>query len=197
MICKTSSNKIYKLIERSDKGGEGTLYDIEGQSDCVAKVFHPKFQNEERHQKLKYIRSIHIGDVNTSQLAWPIELLYDANNKFIGYTMRKVTNSNILKEFYSADNNYSLKQRVCIAKNLCAAVKSVHDIGIVIGDLNPENILVDNRTLRVTLIDTDSYHIIDSNKKPIFRCIAGRPELYPYELLNKLSPRGAVHFDPP
>lgn len=43
MICKTSSNKIYKLIERSDKGGEGTLYDIEGQSDCVAKVFHPKF----------------------------------------------------------------------------------------------------------------------------------------------------------
>jgi formylglycine-generating enzyme required for sulfatase activity/serine/threonine protein kinase len=76
---------------------------------------------------------------------------------------------------------------IAIAKNLAAAVYNMHEIGQIIGDLNPENILVDPQTGLITMVDTDSYHIMDSNGN-VYRCGVGMPEFVAPELQGKHFP---------
>ena len=76
---------------------------------------------------------------------------------------------------YSDKYQCTLSEKITIAKNLCAALNSVHEAGQVCGDLNPKNIGVDPKGAKVTLLDTDSYHITDANAK-VYRCEVGMPE---------------------
>jgi DNA-binding helix-hairpin-helix protein with protein kinase domain len=84
----------------------------------------------------------------------------------------------------------NLEDRLFIAYNICAAVDTVHSFGQVCGDLNPQNICVnldasDSETgLMVTLVDTDSYHIV--NGRMMYRCEVGQSNYLPPELQNRL-----------
>ena len=75
--------------------------------------------------------------------------------------MQKVSGLSSLIDFYVYDNRkkYLWSQYVKVAENIAAAVNNVHDSGHIIGDLNPNNFMLDVNTGRVMLVDTDSYHI--------------------------------------
>ena len=56
-----------------------------------------------------------------------------------------------------------------VARGLLAAVRAVHEAGYVIGDLSPNNIMVDADTLGVTLIDVESAHRPDDRVATLAR----------------------------
>ena len=88
---------------------------------------------------------------------------------------------------YSDKYSFTLSQKIAIAKNLCAAINAVHNTGQVCGDLNPKNIGVNTQTARVTLFDTDSYHIKAANGLRIYRCEVGLQEYLPRDIQEKMK----------
>lgn len=160
-------------------GGEGDIYDVVGVSGYVAKVYKPDKRTAERERKLSVMVSNKPNVME--QYAWPLDVLYE-NGRFMGYIMPKINGKEKLRNIYVYDKRkgkpWSLF--IAIAKNLSAAVHNVHEIHQVIGDLNPENILVNPIDGMVTLVDTDSYHISDSSRT--YRCGVGMPEFVAPEL---------------
>jgi len=82
------------------------------------------------------------------------------------------------RQFYPQFDSLALHR---VARNLAAAVQALHSRGYVIGDVNESNILVSDAAL-ITLVDTDSFQVVDARSGVTFRCPVGKPEYTPPEL---------------
>lgn len=186
---KGKSGRTYTAVEPPlGKGGEGTVYEVEGMPGYVLKIYAPEKRNEERLHKLTAMLASPLPDDAISQVTWPVDIV-SLNKAFMGYVMPKAAGGEELEVIYSDKYNkkFTYYQKISIAKNLCAALNSVHSAGQVCGDLNPNNIVVDPKTGLVTLIDTDSYHITDPAGGKIYRCTVGMPDYLPPELQKKMK----------
>ncbi len=168
------------------KGGEGTVYKISGMPNCVLKVFADGKKTETRHRKLLAMISSPISDEAMKQVTWPMDVVYE-NGQFVGYVMPLISNNEDLNVMYSDKYTCTFSEKITIARNLCAAINAVHNAGHVCGDLNPKNIGVDPKSARVTLVDTDSYHITEANGNRVYRCEVGLPEYLPREIQEKMK----------
>lgn len=169
------------------KGGEGFIFGIKDHGNLVAKIYKEEKRSESLHRKLLIMLQTKLPTDAMEQITWPVDVLYDSEHEFVGYVMSKLQGSKDLNVLYSDDyKNITLSQRIVIAQNLCSAIDAVHETGHVCGDLNPKNIEVDIETARVTLVDTDSYHIKDPKSGRVYRCDVGLPEYIAPELQNKM-----------
>lgn len=182
------SGKVYYISDRFIAGGgEGTIYEVTGTPWVVAKIFKDKYRTKERENKILIMLNHSIENVT-----WPLDILYDVHAKFAGYIMPKLNHTKNLNYIYSAGlKNIDLKNKLLIAYNLCVAVDAVHSVGQVCGDLNPQNICINyiegipiRDAFKVTLVDSDSYHII--SKDFVYRCEVGLAEYLAPELHNKI-----------
>ena len=176
----TSSNKLYHCPDLPlAEGGEAYVFEIVEDSNLVAKVYKSGRRTAEHESKLSVMVSNR--PIMSEQFAWPLDLIYE-NDQFIGYVMCKIKYNERLRDNYVYDKRqgkpWSLY--ITLAKNVAAAVHNVHEIHQVIGDLNPDNILVNPNDGMVALVDTDSYHISDSRRT--YRCEVGMPEYVAPEL---------------
>ena len=177
----------YETIEPPiGKGGEGSVYKIKGMPGSVLKVYKENNRTETRHRKLRAMITSSLSSQAMQQVAWPSDVVY-LQGQFVGYVMPMISNIVDLNVMYSDRYTCTFTERITIAKNLCAAINSVHNAGQVCGDLNPKNIGVNPRTARITLVDTDSYHITDKNTQRIYRCEVGLPEYLPREIQLKMK----------
>ncbi|MCL2165192.1 MAG: hypothetical protein FWH55_12600 [Oscillospiraceae bacterium] len=180
-----SNNQSYTTIEPPlGKGGEGSVYTIQGKPSLVAKVFTAGFRTETKKRKLLAMLS---KPMSSQTVAWPQDVIFE-NGTFVGYTMRKLDKPKDLNEVYDPSGqlkSLGLRNRVLIAQNLCASIYTVHQAGQVCGDLNPKNIQVEP-DFRVTLVDTDSYHFTGENSR-LFKCNVGREEYLPVEIQTKMK----------
>lgn len=164
----------YDLDERLGKGGEGAVHRIRGDETLVAKIYHESNANATLKRKIAFMITIRSSIDNhvLPFLAWPIDTLCDRGGKFCGFVMPKVAGSPINKCYDEGDFSLSYRQRVRIARNLCAVVDTVHSIGQTIGDFNPNNIIVNRSSGNVALVDTDSFHL--TNRQGVsFPCNVG------------------------
>ena len=120
------------------------------------------------------------------QVTWPIDIVTQ-NGDFVGYVMPIIKNTESINCLYSDKYVSTLSERITIAKNLCAAINSIHEANQVCGDLNPNNIRIDINSARVTLVDTDSYHITEKDGSKVYRCEVGLPEYLPKEIQVKMK----------
>lgn len=188
MIYQGISGTIYEIGERLAGGGEGSIYAIEKNDLQVAKIFKSERRNAQREEKLRLMVLKKLEEKQLQQITWPQDVIYDGNG-FAGYVMPKLKEASSLTELYSAEK-YDLRFRLLAAINLCAAVDTVHEMGQVCGDLNPQNICInldkeDKDGFKVTLVDTDSYHFIANGKT--YRCEVGLGEFIAPELQNKMD----------
>lgn len=134
-------------------GGEGTVYEID--SNTVAKIYHPGIK------PISIKKFQFLSGLDPNYFVAPIELLYDTQGVVIGYTMKYVDQSffplsNLNSKSFCKSNGIDKKVKMKIIEKLIAAVKYAHKENVIIGDLNPFNILVNEKGV-IKLIDTDSY----------------------------------------
>ena len=183
-----ASGAYYTIIEPAlGKGGEGSVYKISEKPNYVLKLYNDKLRTEKRHRKILAMLKISLSSVAMKQITWPVDVVYD-NGRFVGYVMPETKNNENLNVMYS-DKTYicPLNEKIQIAKNLCAAVDSVHKVGQVCGDLNPNNIKISPKTDLVTLVDTDSFGIEPENETSDYRCEVGIPEYLAKEVHDALQ----------
>lgn len=179
-MLRTAKGEPVPLGAQIARGGEGTIHDVGGRPDLVAKVYAVP-PGPERVAKLRAM----VDGPAVSACAWPRELLHDDEGRVVGFLMPKVTGR---EEIHVVCNNAARRAKfpdqgydflVAVAANLARAVANVHEAGHVVGDVNERFALV-GPDATVVLIDCDSFQIEASGH--VYTCDVGRPEFLPPEL---------------
>lgn len=181
---------------RSDKrigsGGEGAVYGLDNHPDLVAKVFHTPHQaiGAKLASMMGNPPEMPSGGGHVS-IAWPLDTLHRglpaSTGNTVGYLMRRISSMEPVNQCFSPlarrrkFPHFTYKHLCAVAINIAIAMNALHDRNYVIGDLNESNILVDENGL-VTLIDTDSFQVIDQNDGTVYKCPVGTPMFTPPEL---------------
>jgi serine/threonine protein kinase len=135
------------------RGGEGRIIQVDNKT--VAKLYLPGIDpiTQTKFDSLSLIQS--------SAFVKPLNLLFDKHKKIIGFTMNMLDSEYF--PFYSLLNsNFCLKHNIDdnfkhrVGEKLISSVKYLHGLDIVIGDLNPLNMML-NDSGALVFIDVDSY----------------------------------------
>jgi WD40 repeat protein len=179
-------------------GGEARVYALPETPSLVAKIYHQPTK-QQAHKLSAMLANPPHDSMNNSghtSIAWPVDLLLSAdktyrnNNPVIGFLMPRINRMKPIIDFYHPRTRrqacplFSYLYLHRAGRNLAAAVRSLHERGYVIGDLNESNILV-SETALVTLVDTDSFQVRDAQSGEVYRCAVGKPEFTPPELQDK------------
>jgi DNA-binding helix-hairpin-helix protein with protein kinase domain len=169
------------------QGGEGRVYTLRADAKIAVKVYN-RAPNPDKQAKLQAMAALATPAI-TGIAAWPLATVHDAGGALVGFTMPVVAEHLELHRLYSPAHRKSSFPRanwrflVQTARNLAAAIDSVHAGGHVIGDLNQKGVLVHPRTALVKLIDCDSFQITAAGRN--FPCEVGVPEFTAPELQDK------------
>ncbi len=172
------------LGQELGSGGEGAVYEISGIPGLVAKIYHAPVTLE-KAEKLRLMTGM--GDAGLFKFAsWPKATLHDrSGGPVTGLVLPRVSKGREIHELYSpAHRKLHFPQAdwrflIRVARNCAAAFHSLHERGIVIGDVNQGNVFVSNDAL-VSLIDCDSFQVRANSKS--FRCQVGVAHFVPPEL---------------
>ena len=151
------------------QGGEATVYELDG--DRALKLFkdarHPDLAGDPLREAAATVR---LAELEArlrdrprplpSSVVTPIELARagkSASSALVGYVMRKVTGTPLyqLGEPRHRKVGVALDPIVHALRALHASVTALHGAGVVLGDFNDGNVLVDGA--RVHLLDADSF----------------------------------------
>ena len=190
---KTANGKSISLGKCLGQGGEGSVYKIPALPGKVAKVYHTHRisarSRSEIERKICFLArkkdAAYIGE--TLIAALPEEVLYFSDGSFAGYIMPQFATSAKLFDVQREGHRRRLfpeldyRGLIVIAYNLAEAVNQLHNHGIVIGDMNQNNILV-HADGTIGLIDCDSFDVTNLETGEHFPCCVGLTELLAPEL---------------
>lgn len=180
-----SDGEKHLLNELLGKGGEGSVFGVDGKPALAAKIFHQSPLTPETMAKLQAMVTRRTQGLD-GIAAWPRSIVYSPlTNEACGIVAPRVRDARHLHELYgtSARRRFFPQARwfhlVLAARNVAAAFDKLHESNIVVGDVNQGNLLVDE-TMRVRFIDCDSFQI--RNGDQTFVCPVGTPHFTPPEL---------------
>jgi DNA-binding helix-hairpin-helix protein with protein kinase domain len=183
---RNSTGKQIVLRSELGRGGEGTVYSVEGDNKLAAKIYHQDKANERREKILSIVNAN--WHAQASNVAFPIDALFNASNQFIGFTMPRVGGHKPIERLYSPTSRKTDFPKstfpflVRVALNIARALANVNATGCVVGDINHSGVLVSDDAT-VTLIDCDSFQVSSNGK--LFHCKVGVSEFTPPELQGK------------
>ncbi len=170
------------------KGGEGNVFGVMGNSSMVAKIYHNVPLSEEQFCKLDWMVGKRTAALSKIA-AWPEAILRDRHgNEPCGLLMPRIDKSRQLHELYGTTNRrlhfpeVRWHHLLLAARNLASAFHTLHEQGIVVGDVNQGNLMV-NHNYQVRFIDCDSFQVIDGDRT--FYCPVGTPHFTPPELQSR------------
>lgn len=185
------SGRAIALEQKLASSGEGTVWTT-NVSGFLAKLYH--HPTRERIEKLKVMiahpPSNPMRQHHHVTFAWPQDLLISSQNQCLGFLMPEIVDGVKLSLIYNAKHRNRKAPRFnwyylhTAALNFSLALKSLHEEGYVVGDIKPQNILVNSRAL-ISIIDTDSFQVKDPLSPTIYRCLVGSEGFTPAELLGK------------
>ncbi len=191
------SKKQYQIDPKPfSSGGEGDIYRVIGQEKIVMKIYHADRRTQEMEAKITHMAGNPPSESVLTQVAWPLDAVYDERGAFVGFVMPKLKITAELGKVYEypSKTNITFKQKLILAENICVVIHAVHDAGYVFGDFNPRNIGIDLQTGMVAFLDTDSYHIVlDREKDQAYRCSVCAPGYCAPELLSKCADHITAH----
>ena len=173
-------------------GGEGSIYSMSELPDLVAKVYHSPSRAIGAKLTLMVDNppTMPERDGHVS-IAWPLDTLHStlpaSANNTSGFLMNKIVSMKEVSQCYNPAArkrnlpHFTYRHLCAIAINIATAVDAVHDRNYVIGDINESNFMINDSGL-VTLIDTDSFQVIDLSDGTIYRSPVGKPEYTPPDL---------------
>ena len=151
----------YKLIKQLGReGGEGIVY-LTNKANYVCKIYK---ENKNTNFKKEKIQLLIKNKTNVKNVCFPEIRINNHKGEFIGYLMKKAEGVEIktsifipalLKKKLPSWNRFNLAK---LSLDILKTVKNLHNKNIILGDINPSNILVTSKN-KLFFIDTDSYQI--------------------------------------
>lgn len=147
-----------KILKQSPlaEGGEGIIYEYK---DKILKIYKDNVAKNEKLEKIKRL----INKKLPSNVISPKEIVYDKNNRFLGYIMDKVEGEELKKlssKKFLKVNNINSKDIMNMLIQIKNTLSELHKNNIYISDLNDCNILFD-KNYNIYFIDVDSWTVDD------------------------------------
>jgi len=180
--------------DRVGSGGEGKVYVAkkpQSKEKIAIKIFSEKKLSDSGLFR-KISAMVEMGNRNNkalikhSRIAWPQLSIFDKNERFVGYAMKraqgvpltKLAHPKVYENHFSDMNREKVSQMlICLWKS----VKFLHERDIYIGDVNLNNVMC-SPSYKTCWIDVDSFQIGNpDNPASFYPCPVGRPELTPPE----------------
>ncbi|WP_448564090.1 protein kinase domain-containing protein [Trichothermofontia sp.] len=190
LIC-THTRQVVNLVAEIGRSGEGEVWSTDRPGLC-AKIYHA--DRADRIRKLEVMIAHPPRDPNAHlnhiSFAWPQSLLQDHNGAIVGFLMPQINNSVQLLDVYNPQRRrkvlpgFNWLYLHTTAMNIASILWAIHEAGYVVGDVKPQNILVDNRALPA-IIDTDSFQVRHPETGELFTCPVGSEGFTPAELLGQ------------
>jgi len=200
LFCSKTNQTVTLTVMIADSG-EAKIWQID-RPGLLAKIYHVPASHEaeklaqvkDRVAKLEVMVKRVPKDPNAHQnhisFAWPRSLLKNSGGEVVGFLMPEVENSlDLLKvctprmrKSLGIDANWYFLH--VVARNIAGIIQAIHDEGYVLGDIKLQNILVNNRALP-TIIDTDSFQVVDPVQNKVYRCLVASEGFTPSELIGK------------
>lgn len=181
------------LIDKVAAGGEGIIYTTN--TPYVAKIYKKENNTRRKYEKIKLMLSKRI---KCQGICYPLAALYNNKKEFIGYLMPEARGKELQKSLFIKkllEKNFPTwrkRDTVELCITILQKIKYLHDRNIIMGDINPANILVVSPK-EVYFVDTDSYQIED------FPCPVGTinytaPEIQRKHFSGFLRTKGNENF---
>lgn len=147
------------LEKKLGTGGEGSVYLTS--NNLVCKVYTK--MTRARYEKLKLMLQV---PFDKQGICWPKSLAYNEKKECIGYIMEQASgkvmqlsmfHKKLLEKNFPHWNRASLVE---LALTILDKIKYLHERNIIIGDINPFNIMIKD-SKEVYFVDTDSYQIVN------------------------------------
>ena len=189
-------------------GGQGEVYAIKHHRELAIKIYHrdrrPEGQLAEKLSTME-VNQPHFSGIPPTRLprvAWPTKVIKDRSSGHImgtvmpmveqastipishvlNPTVRKIS----LPKHQVTEQEFKQKRRL-IVHNIITAVKGIHGVQCLIGDVNDDNILMNPATGEICIVDCDAFQVTDKHNRKIHRCRVGREQFTAPELLTELS----------
>ena len=176
-----NSGQIMTLGALVSAGGEGSIYKVVNK-DLVCKIYHPNNLTTLRKRKIELMTT---RKIRRSGLCWPSDTVKNEKGEFVGYIMPMAEGKTVQSSMFIKpvlEKEYPQWKRQDIVK-LCVAflkhVRFLHGQNIIIGDINPMNLLVSADSSAMGMVDTDSFQIES------FPCAVGTVNFTAPELQGK------------
>lgn len=175
-----------RLGKQLGKGGEGTVFEVEGRPESAAKIYLSAVSSE-RADKLVAMAAVRTAALD-QLTAWPTEVLRQSDGKVCGFVMANLRASKDIHKLYSPKSRLAdfpqadWRLVVRAALNTARAFSVLHHAGHLVGDVNHGGVRV-SPDATVKLIDTDSFQI--SHQGRTFLCEVGVQDFTPPELHGK------------
>lgn len=154
-----ADNQSIQLKEQIASGGEGCVYHTN--TPYVCKIYKKEKINTYKYEKVKLMLK---NKINYSGICWPVSLVTNQNGEFVGYLMQKATGKELQRSVFQPQllkkrfPDWKKRDTVELSVTILKMIKHLHDRNIILGDINPMNILVVSPK-EVYFVDTDSYQI--------------------------------------
>lgn len=180
-----SNSEQYITGRELGRGGEGIVYELQNDGSRVLKHYTEPL-SPRRIQKLHKMVAMYSPAI-AAYAAWPEGLVRDSAGTVCGFVMKKLGGYVPLHMIFSPmdrkrmfpDKGYNFL--VHVARNLAIAFHKLHEAGLVVGDVNEGNILL-NKAGMISFIDCDSFQVMGDDG--YFFCEVGVPRYTPPELLE-------------
>ncbi len=174
-------------------GGEGQVFLTN--TNQAAKVFNSRTNLSSKDKKIDALLRKGISE---RAFCLPLEKIYSDSNKLVGFTMNLAegelmqtcvfSRKGLLKKF----PHWNRVNLANLAITLLRQIEILHKSNILIGDINPYNIMVNSDT-EIYFIDTDSFQVDDlpcTVETPLFTA----PELQGADFKKTLRTTHNEHF---
>ena len=152
-----SLGKIIKIDENKEiaRGGEGRIILLTGKKQVAKLYFNAQPVNSSAHFNF-------LINWQHPLFLLPDDLLFDAKGNIAGFLMPYLSDkyqplSILFSKNYCRKNNIDGQFKLKLIEKLILAIKDAHENQLIIGDLNPYNIMVHTKTGDLKLLDCDSY----------------------------------------
>ncbi|RPF29040.1 protein kinase domain-containing protein [Georgenia muralis] len=149
------------LGERISRGKEGSVYQVDGEPHLVAKIFKKGKVTTHRKEKVELMVQ---HKVWLPGVCFP-ESILSYEGEFVGFTMRRAQDAHVLndtifipQELDRLYPGWTRRDLVDVCLSCLKRVKSLHDLNILIGDINPNNVMLGNQK-DAWIIDIDSVQV--------------------------------------
>lgn len=177
-----------RLAKVLNRGGEGVIHHVEGNDNILVKIYSRRSHATANRDKIHAMLGMREFK-DSRDFAWPrMPVLNAPAGDLIGFGMRKASGHSL----HTLSNPVLVREKLpgwtrLDSLEVCASflngLDQLHAGGVMVGDLNPGNVLFHPKSKKVTFIDCDSYQIPNGGKPP-YLCTVGIQHFMAPEVLD-------------
>ncbi|MFD6092657.1 hypothetical protein ACFWGN_11100 [Oerskovia sp. NPDC060338] len=140
------------------EGGEGSVYEG-ADKKTVVKIFDKDHVTRHRQEKIHLLVS---HGLQLQGVCVPSALVRNSDGEFVGYVMPRASGREFQRTIFNKRKfakefpTWTKADLVDVCISFLEKVQYLHSLNIVVGDINPKNLMVDDRK-NVFIIDVDSW----------------------------------------